>query len=99
MFYGFVTKMGEKKKLFLIEDCAETCGATYKNKKIGNWSDIACFSFEEKIMTTGDGGMIVLDKKDYEKLKSLSFHGWDIDPWKRHKLSLKKLSQNIGIMK
>jgi cation transport ATPase len=32
----------------LIEDCAETCGATYKNKKIGNWSDISCFSFEEK---------------------------------------------------
>ena len=53
-------------------------------------------------MTTGDGGMIVLDKKkDYEKLKSLSFHGWDIDPWKRHKLSFekKKLSQSIGIMK
>ncbi len=82
----------KKKKLFLIEDCAETCGATYKNKKIGNWSDISCFSFEEKkIMTTGDGGMLVLDKKkDYEKLKSLSFHGWDIDPWKRHKLSFNK---------
>ncbi len=85
-------KWAKEKKLFLIEDCAETCGATYKNKKIGNWSDIACFSFEEKkIMTTGDGGMIVLDKKkDYEKLKSLSFHGWDIDPWKRHKLSFEK---------
>ena len=41
-------KWAKKKKLFLIEDCAETCGATYKNKKIGNWSDIACFSFEEK---------------------------------------------------
>ena len=35
VFYGFVTKMGEKEKAFLIEDCAETCGATYKNKKIG----------------------------------------------------------------
>ena len=82
----------KKKKLFLVEDCAETCGATYKNKKIGNWSDISCFSFEEKkIITTGDGGMLVLDKKkDYEKLKSLSFHGWDIDPWRRHKLSFEK---------
>ena len=81
-----------RKKLFLIEDCAETCGASFKGKKIGNWSDIACFSFEEKkIMTTGDGGMLVLDKKkDYEKLKSLSFHGWDVDPWKRHNLSFEK---------
>ena len=42
-------------------------------------------------MTTGDGGMLVLDKKkDYEKLKSLSFHGWDVDPWKRHNLSFEK---------
>ena len=24
------------------------------------------------------------DKKKYEKIKSLSFHGWNIDPWKRH---------------
>ena len=46
----------KKKKLFLIEDCAETCGSIYKNKKIGSWGDISCFSFEEKkIITTGDG--------------------------------------------
>jgi perosamine synthetase len=87
-----IQQWAKKKKLFLVEDCAETCGATYKNKKIGNWSDISCFSFEEKkIITTGDGGMLVLDKKkDYEKLKSLSFHGWDIDPWRRHKLNFEK---------
>ena len=40
----------------------------YKGKKIGTWSDISCFSFEEKkIITTGDGGMICLnDKKKYK---------------------------------
>ena len=63
-----------------------------EKKKIGLWSDISCFSFEEKkIMTTGDGGMICLnDKKLYEKIKSLSFHGWDSDPWSRHKKSFGK---------
>ncbi len=82
----------KKKKLILIEDSAESCGAVYKGKKIGTWSDISCFSFEEKkIITTGDGGMICLnDKKKYKKLKSLSFHGWNIDPWKRHKASFGK---------
>ena len=30
------------------------------------------------------------DKKKYKKLKSLSFHGWNIDPWKRHKASFGK---------
>lgn len=80
------------KKIFIIEDSAESCGAIYRNKKIGNWSDISCFSFEEKkIITTGDGGMICLnDKTKYLKLKSLSFHGWNIDPWTRHKKSFEK---------
>ena len=82
----------KKKKLLVIEDCAETCGAIYKGRKIGTWSDISCFSFEEKkIITTGDGGMICLNNKDkFKKLKSLSFHGWDVDPWQRHKASFGK---------
>ena len=82
----------KKKKLLVIEDCAETCGAIYKGKKLGTWSDISCFSFEEKkIITTGDGGMICLNNKDkFKKLKSLSFHGWDVDPWQRHKASFGK---------
>lgn len=82
----------KKKKLLLIEDSAESCGSIYKNKKIGTWSDISCFSFEEKkIITTGDGGMICLNsRKKYELIKSLSFHGWNIDPWKRHLIFFKK---------
>jgi len=82
----------KKKKLLVIEDCAETCGAIYKGRKLGTWSDISCFSFEEKkIITTGDGGMICLNNKEqFRKLKSLSFHGWDTDPWQRHKNSFGK---------
>lgn len=85
----------KKKKLFLIEDSAESCGSVYKGKKLGTWSDISCFSFEEKkIITTGDGGMICLnDKEKYEKIKSLSFHGWNIDPWKRHQIFFRKKTQ------
>ncbi len=30
------------------------------------------------------------DKKKFQKIKSLSFHGWDTDPWQRHKRSFKK---------
>ena len=79
-----------KKKLFLIEDSAESYGSIYR-EKLGAWSDISCFSFEEKRITTGDGGMICLnDKEKYEKIKSLSFHGWNIDPWKRHQIFFRK---------
>ena len=82
----------KKKKIFLLEDSAESCGGVYKKKKLGTWSDISCFSFEEKkIITTGDGGMICLnDKKKYKKIKSLSFHGWNIDPWERYKINFNK---------
>jgi perosamine synthetase len=82
----------KKKNLVLIEDSAESCGSVYKGKKLGNWSDISCFSFEEKkIITTGDGGMICLNNRTlYKKIKSLSFHGWNVDPWSRHKKSFEK---------
>jgi len=83
----------KKKKLTVIEDCAQTCGGDYKGKKLGTWGDFGCFSFQEiKIMTTGgDGGMICTNKKKLANdLKTLSYHGWDQDPWDRHKRSLKK---------
>ena len=80
-----------KKRLTVIEDCAETCGGIYKGKKLGTWGDYGCFSFEEKkIMTTGDGGMIVTNDEKNKKFKTFSFHGWDKDPLLRHK----KVCQN-----
>ena len=38
----------KKKKIIVIEDCAETCGGSYRNKKLGTWGDYGCYSFEEK---------------------------------------------------
>jgi len=82
-----IMSWANKKKLIVIEDCAETCGGYYKGKKLGTWGHFGCFSFEEKkMMTTGDGGMIVTNNAKIAKtLKSLSFHGWDKDPLLRHK--------------
>ncbi len=85
-----------RKKILIIEDCAETCGGSYKGKKLGTWGDLGCYSFEEKkIMTTGDGGMISTnDKKKAKKLRSFTFHGWNIDPLTRHKKSFNKKFNN-----
>ena len=80
-----------KKKLVVVEDCAQTCGGDYKGKKLGTWGDFGCFSFQEiKIMTSGgDGGMITTNNSNVIKdLKTLSYHGWDQDPLVRHKKSL-----------
>jgi perosamine synthetase len=46
--------------LFLIEDCAEAIGSTYKGKHVGTFGDISTFSFfGNKTITTGEGGMVV----------------------------------------
>lgn len=66
--YGHPAKMDELKEiaqkhnLFLLEDAAEAHGATYKGKTIGSIGDAAAFSFyANKIITTGEGGMVVTD--------------------------------------
>ena len=88
-----IVPWAKKKKMIVIEDCAQTCGGDYKGKKLGTWGDFGCFSFQEiKIMTTGgDGGMISTNNSKFVKdLKTLSYHGWDQDPLVRHKKSLRK---------
>lgn len=60
-----VLSVAEKHGLFVIEDCAEAHGATYKGKKVGSLGDIGCFSFyANKIITTGEGGMLTTNKSD-----------------------------------
>ena len=73
-----VLKIVKKYKLKLIEDCAEAHGAKYKNKKVGSFSDIGCFSFyANKIITTGEGGMLTTNNKKLalraKNLKELAF--------------------------
>lgn len=73
-----VVAIAKKYNLFIIEDCAEAHGAEYKGRKAGSLGDIGCFSFyANKIITTGEGGMITTNNKRYadraRMLKSLAF--------------------------
>lgn len=44
----------------LIEDCAQSVGASYKDGKVGSFADYSIYSFyATKVMTTGEGGMIL----------------------------------------
>jgi perosamine synthetase len=46
--------------LIVIEDAAEAHGATVRGRKVGSFGDLACYSFyANKIITTGEGGMVV----------------------------------------
>jgi perosamine synthetase len=73
-----VLDLAKKYNLAVVEDCAEAHGATYKGKKVGGLGDVGCFSFyANKIITTGEGGMITTNNaalaEKARNLKGLAF--------------------------
>jgi len=68
-----IRKICDKKKIILIEDCAEAFGQKIYNERCGSFGHISIFSFyANKQITTGEGGMITTNSKVYcEKAKSL----------------------------
>jgi len=49
----------------IVEDCAEACGAEYRDKKVGSFGDAASFSFNAtKNLTTGEGGMCCFKEQE-----------------------------------
>ena len=64
----------------VIEDCAQSHGATYKGKKAGSLGDVGCFSFyPTKIFGAyGDGGFITTnDGELYDKMNRMRFFGME----------------------
>ena len=70
-------ELTEQHKILLIEDAAESLGSEIDNVKIGSFGDVAMFSFcGNKVITTGEGGMVVTDSGAiYERLKLVRSHG------------------------
>jgi perosamine synthetase len=73
-----VNQLAAEHNLLVFEDCAEAHGATYKGRKVGSLGNAGCFSFfANKILTTGEGGMITTDDPEIAKkarsLKALAF--------------------------
>lgn len=79
-----IMKIAKKYKLFVIEDAAEAHGATYKGKMVGSIGDVGVFSFfGNKIITTGEGGMVVTNDKKLDAKMRL-FKGQGQDPNRRY---------------
>ena len=76
-----VTAFTRKHNLWLIEDCCDALGSTYKGKKVGTFGDIATLSFyPAHHITTGEGGAVLTDKPALEVLIE-SFRDWGRDCW------------------
>lgn len=74
-----LNKLAKKHKIILIQDAAQSLGATHKNKSIAKYADFTIFSFQAiKHITSGDGGALCLkDKKKYKKALRIRWFGID----------------------
>ncbi len=72
-----IMKIAKEHDLYILEDCAESHGATYKGRMTGTFGDISCYSFfGNKVLTTGEGGMSnTNDEKLCEDMMKLRTHG------------------------
>ena len=90
--YGTPSKMDElravakKHNALIIEDAAESLGATYKGKETGTFGDYNCISFNgNKIITGSSGGMFLTDSiEDANKVRKWSTQARENSPWYQH---------------
>jgi len=70
-----------KHNLWLIEDCCDALGSTYKGRNVGTFGDIATVSFyPAHHITMGEGGAVLSDKPSLQTLIE-SFRDWGRDCW------------------
>lgn len=74
---GPIMALAQKYNLIVIEDAAEAHGAEYKGQRVGGIGQVGCFSFYgNKVLTTGEGGMLTTNDADVaKKARLLKDHG------------------------
>jgi len=90
--YGTPAKLDEikaicdKHNVVLIEDAAESLGATYKGQQTGTFGQYNAISFNgNKIITTSGGGMLLTDDKEAaDKVRKWSTQARENAPWYQH---------------
>ncbi len=79
-----ILELAKQHNLHVVEDAAEAHGAEYEKHPVGSFGDLATFSFYgNKIITTGEGGMVVTDNAELAyKVRLLKGQG--MDPERRY---------------
>ena len=76
-----VTDCVKRHGLWLIEDCCDALGSTYRGQPVGTFGDLATFSFyPAHHITMGEGGAVVTNCPQLRKLVE-SFRDWGRDCW------------------
>jgi dTDP-4-amino-4,6-dideoxygalactose transaminase len=93
--------LAREHNLFVIEDCAQAHGASYKGRPVGCLGDVAAWSFcQDKIMTTGgEGGMVTTNNRElWSRMWSFKDHGksWEAVYERQHPPGFRWLHESIG---
>ncbi len=76
-----ITAFCDKHDLWLMEDCCDALGATYKGKHVGTFGDVATLSFyPAHHITMGEGGAVFTSNPKLKKIME-SFRDWGRDCW------------------
>nr|WP_211162939.1 DegT/DnrJ/EryC1/StrS aminotransferase family protein [Aromatoleum diolicum] len=96
-----IMALAEKNGLFVIEDCAQAHGASYKGRPVGSIGHVGAWSFcQDKIMTTGgEGGMVTTnDRAIWSKMWSFKDHGksWEAVYEREHLSGFRWVHESFG---
>jgi CDP-6-deoxy-D-xylo-4-hexulose-3-dehydrase len=78
---GAVTDFCRRHHLFLVEDCCDALGASYRGRPVGTFGDLATLSFyPAHQITTGEGGAVLTNRPRLKKIVE-SLRDWGRDCW------------------
>ena len=89
--YEAISAVAKEFNLFVLEDAAQSFGATHKGKKAGSFGDVAATSFfpAKPLGCYGDGGAVFCnDKETLDVLKSLRIHGQGCDKYENVRIGI-----------
>lgn len=75
-----IMELAKKYNLYVVEDCAQAHGATYKGKRIGSFGDVSGFSFYpgKNLGALGDAGATLTNKRELaDRIRALGNYGSD----------------------
>lgn len=89
-----IRKIAKAHNIYVIEDCAQAPGATYKGKLVGTLGDIGVFSLNQhKTITCGEGGFTITNNKDFAvRMQLIRNHGEAVV----EDMNLKRIDNIVG---
>lgn len=99
-----IMSLARRRKLKVVEDAAQGIGVSFKGKPVGGFGEVGCISFyADKIMTTGEGGMIVTNDDELAKRcvillnQGRTGRGWYIHDYIGYNFRMTDLQAGVGL--